>query len=416
MFNLAPLSLEGKSIQLTTLIRILVPLAIIAIAVGLYFVLPKKSQKGIKITKICIASTLLGLYLFKFFFWIARIVSISSSHTFTVDYLPRALGLDVSSYLILLMSATLYISAFVKKPCKLLNFFENTLLGIGLTYGIILLFRLDLIDVYDNLFHALNIQSMIFMLALIFVPIYLIKIKELQPKLSSFWYAVAGHIAITSLCMTGSLLLRGGNLSEMTFSYSLKQLGLKIDFPWHLLIVIPAFLIICFVVYYVISYINNKFILKINETKSEYRSKNEFFDLHAFSTKSLCCLQGFLILILLAAVIRQPQGTPLGLLCLIPFVMTIFCVLTVFEMEKLSTLAINDETIFDKNNKKLKKASIYLMFANLVFGLSFKKQIKNEREAIEDRKLREERRKQKLQQKLEQQKLQQQQEEENGKI
>lgn len=404
MFDLNPLSMSGKSIELTTLLRVLLPLGVIAVVAILFFSLCAKSKKGVFITKICLASTLSALYIFRFIFWIVRVVHISSNHTFTTNYLPRALGLDVPSYLILLSIASLFMSAFSKKQHKTLEFFEHTLLGVGLTYGLISIFRLDMIDVYDNLYHALNIQAIIFMIALIFVPLYLIKTNELKPKLSKFWYAIAGYTCIASLCMTVSLIMFNGNISEMTYSSTLRKIGWTVSFPWHLLIVIPVFLIICFAVYWIVSIIYNK--VSLDTETHEYHARNEFFDLYSFATKSICCLQGLLILIILATLIRKPLGTPLGLLCLLPFIMTVFCVYASFEMDKQSSL--NDEHVFDKGNKNIRPLIAYTLIGNVIFGLVLVKQIKNEREAIEYRKERIEKKRLKEQQKQEENK--------NGKI
>ena len=413
MFDLYPLSYNGNMIVITTLFRILFPLVTILLVAGLFFAFRTKSQKSIKITKIILASFLLFLYLFKAVFWIVRIITISENNTFSAQYITKAFGLDIPSFLVILSSVVLFISAFSKKPSKFMEFLKFTLLGVGLPSAIISLFTIDIIDIYDSYYHVLNIIAMLFNLLLIFIPLYLIKIKELKPSLDKYWYAISGYICLTSICMTLSLIIREGNLSEMTYSKILRKIGIQISFPWHLLIIIPCFLIISFILFYAITFVYKKIIEKDNDVKNEKEEKleqtpkrNEFFDLYAFATKSICCMQGFLVLIILSAIVRNPFGSIWGILCLIPLIMTIFCLLAVFEMEKQANL--NDEDIFNKGNKEAKKIIAFALIGDIFFGLSFAKQMKNERESIIERKEREEKRR------LREQKKKQEQEEQNS--
>ncbi len=408
MFDLYPLSYDGRMIVITTLFRVLFPIITLLVVAGLFFAFRTKSQKNIKITKITLASILLFLYIFKAIFWILRIITISETKTFSAQYITKAFGLDIPSFLILLSSIVLYISAFSNKPSKFMEFLKFTMLGVGLPSAMISLFTLDIIDIYDNYFHVLNIIAMLFNLLLIFIPLYLIKIKEIVPSLDKYWYAISGYICLTSICMSLSLIIREGNLSEMTYSKILRKLGIQISFPWHLLIIIPCFLLISFAIFYAITFVYKRTMKKNNddsqeENKLEAQKRNEFFDLYAFATKSICCMQGFLILIILSAIIRNPLGSIWGIFCLIPLVMTIFCLLAVFEMEKQADL--NDEHIFDKGNKQAKKIIAFTMIGDIFFGLSFLKQIKNERESIIERKQREEKRRLKEQKKKEEQNI-----------
>ena len=104
-------------------------------------------------------------------------------------------------------------------------------------------------------------------------------------------------------------------------------------------------------------------------------------------------MQGLLILIIVGTVTRNPIGTLWGLFCLLPLIMTIFCVWTANEMQKQAEL--DDERVFDKGNKEAKKIIIISLIGNVIFGLVAAKQIKNEREAIIERKQREEKHRQK---------------------
>ena len=392
MFDISPLTVSGKIATISLLLKILLPILFVALSVGLYFALCARSDKGKKITKIVLASTICVLYAFRFFFWLAR--AIVTSGSFSFSYFLLALGLNgnyaVTSLLMIICAVALFISAFAKQENMTLSFCKYTLLGVGFPFAIIQLFRVDMIiNTIDNVYHILNLISMMFTILLLVVPIYFIKIYELRPKLSKFWYAIAGYTSIASICMTLSLVTTSGNIAEMTYATSLRQLGISVNFPWHLLISIPAFLIICFVVYYLVTLIYKK--ITHDPVTLEYKHRNEFFELYSFATKSLCCMQGLLILIILATIIRNPLGSLWGLFCLVPLIMTIFCAYAALEMEEQAK--IDDEKVFEKGNREAKKIITLSIIGNVIFGLVIAKQIKNERENIIDRKQREEKRK-----------------------
>ena len=392
MFDLSPLS---KSIQFSVAFKNLLPIGILLLTFLLIYVMPAKSKKAVFVTKICSASVLLATFLFRFFFWIARAIHITSNHTFSTAFLPRALGLDIPMLLTLWLIVTLFVSAFDKKGGKFTQFLHHTALGVGLTYGIITMLRLDMLQRSDNLYHMLNIVEMIKMFAFVFVPLYLVKSKDIEPKISKFWYVIAGYACMMCLCLTFALnngTNGGGNYSEMLVSTTLRNIGIKIDLPWHLLIVTPVFLLICLLVYMLVKFVNGKF--RPENQSNKYVQKNEFFDLQAFAIKSVCCMQAFFIVIIIAALVNKPNGSPLGFLCLIPLVMTLFCVLCANRLESL-TYETNEQ-IFDRGNKALTSVKVYAMIGNCLYGLFFLKQLKNERESIEERKLREEKRRLKM--------------------
>ena len=385
---------DYSSYPLSLLLKILLPIFIVGVVVGLYFLLFKNTDKSKKITKIVLASIICFLYLARAIFYIVRIISLKI--TFTFAYFLTIFGINsvyaVTSLLMIIAVVALFVSAFSKEDSPLLDFCKHTLLGIGFPFGIIQLFRLDLVFLQSySAYHIVNIVSVIFTVLLLFIPVYFLKICELRPNLSKFWLAVTGYTIIASLCMTFSLLIVTGNIGEMVYATSLSKLGIKIDFPWHLLITIPAFLIICFIAYYIVTLCYKKF--THDPVTLEYRHRNEFFDLYAFATKSLCCMQGPLILIILATIIRTPLGSLWGLFCLVPLIMTIFCIWTAYEMENQAKL--DDERVFDKGNKDAKKIITISFIGNIIFGFVVAKQIKNERESIIERKEREEKKKHK---------------------
>lgn len=406
MFDINPLGKYGQLESLSTAFSILMPIISVLIVAGIWFLLASKSQKAVKITKIVMAVVLIALYLFRTIFWFVRTTTLTESGTFTIDYLVKTFGLDINFYLIIISVVALLWSAFSKKENKVLDLLMQTMLGIALPLGIISLFNQRLIiDINDRWYHSLNLASMLINIAFILYPLYLVKTKSMNVSLKNFWKAICVYICICSLTMLLSLLMKSTNVDEMLYSNTMQRMGIKIGFPWHLLLIFPIFLLLCLGINYlvclVINLLNKKYVQSDEQqTPATQKPKNDFFDLYAFATKSIACMQGFLILIILAVVIKAPQGTPFALLCLLPLVMTIFCLLAVFEMEKQAE--INDQTIFDANNKKAKKFLTFVFLGNALFGFSVLKQYRNEREAIEDRKLREEKKRLKEQQKQEQ--------------
>ena len=398
MFNLIPLSYEGEFIEITSLFRVLFPILTLVFVVGLFFLVPTKSKKATKITKITIASFLIIMYLIKIIFNVLRAYLINAENHNVERYLKLAFGLDIPSIMIILSCVVLFISAFSNKEFKFVEFLNYSLLGVGLPSAFISLFSTNIISLNDNYYHILNIISMLFNTALIFIPLYLLKTKDIKINMLNFWYAIAGYICALSICMTLSLVIREGNFSEMTYSQTLASIGIRVNFPWHLLIIIPIFLIISFVITYILSKIFKKYSYSYSnenfQAKDSQLKKNDFFDLYAFATKTVCCMQGFLILFILAAIIRNPYGSLWGIFCLIPLIMTLFCLFATFEMEKQAL--INDENIFNKDNKIAKKIITYVFLGNFIFGFSFMGQIKNERESIVERKQREEKRKNRM--------------------
>lgn len=388
MFNIQP------SFNLpTTLFYVLFPIISIVLCAGLFFVLPKKTPKRIKITKLVLGFLLVGMYVAKTAYLIYRYIALVGK--FDLAYVDKMFGLDLSFYFMLITAVYLIYSAFSNKKNIFIDILKNTIVSISFAYAVLALFNPRMIiNISDDWYHFSNLISMITNLVLLITPVYLIKSKDAEINLKNFWQGITGYILALCLCMTLNVMLKGANISELTSSYTLTKIfGTRINFPWFLLIVIPVFLLIAFGLYCLIRFI----ISKITHTKfiedQSKEKKNEFFDIYAFATKTVCCMQGILLLIIISTLVKKPQGNVWGLTCLIPFVMTIFCILTIDEMQKL--VNSNDETIFDKNNKTTKRILIYAFLGNFIFGFAFKAQLKNERENLIEYKKRMKRKRQK---------------------
>lgn len=377
MFNFEP-----NYTLLSTLFKVLLPVITLLVCAGLFFVLPHKSKKATKITKLVIGFALIAFYLAKTIFLICRYVKYSS---FSFAYIANIFGLDMNFYLMALTAFVLIYTAFSNKQSFVLDICKNTMAGIALPLAFLSLCNPKLIvSVSNPWYHITNLSSILINFVLILAPIYLIKLKEIKVSLRNYWQAISGYILILCTCMTLNIVLKSANISELSYSSTLNNiLGTRINFPWHLLIVIPVFLILAFGIYAieraVISIVTKqKFIEDI-----EIKNKSEFFDIYTFATKTICCMQGILLLIIVATLVKNPKvNSWLGLVCLVPLVMTIFCLLTIYEMQKYIDNA--DQTIFNKGDKRARKIITYAYIGNCIFGFALSSQFRNERDSIEE--------------------------------
>ena len=291
------------------------------------------------------------------------------------------------------------------------------MLGVALPLAFITLLNPRLIiDINDPWYHCVNLSPILTNALVMLCPLYLVLIGETEFNLAKFWKAICGFICISSISMTLALILNKNISGLLAMPNSNLLVKLKIAFPWYLLIVIPVFIALAFGIYALCWYLFKLFNKKAQEENNQeitedeqpaQPERNEYFDLYSFATKSIACMQGFLLLIILAVVVRAPQtGTFLGLFCLLPLIMTVFCVLAVFDMDKLAEE--NNEEIFEVNNPRAKRFLTFSFIGNPLFGLVILKQYKNERASIQERKVREEKRRKREQQKLEEQLAQEQ--------
>ena len=383
-------SIEFNPKSFTTLFKVLLPIISLLICAGLFFVLQAKSKKAKKITKLSLGFSLLGFYLVKTIFLIYQYAHAKS---FKVSSFGAIFGLDMNFFFMAITIFVLLYSGFSERKGNFLELFKNTMLGVIFPLAMLNLANPRLfVSVYYNWYHITSLSSYIMNIIMIIAPIYLIKSKDIEVSLKNFWQAIAGYIFALGLCLTISITLNI-YLSELTNPSTLNRiLKASITFPWNLLIVVPLFLLIAFGIYCLVRLV----VCKLNKEAFYEQvddNKNEFFDIYTFATKTVCCMQGVLLLIIFATVIRNQKVTPnwLGLLCLIPVIMTVFCLLTVFEMQKY--IDLDDQTIFDEGDERAKEIFTYAYFGNLLYAFVLVHQFKSERENIEDQKRRLERKK-----------------------
>ena len=386
MFNIEP----SFNIP-TTLFYVLFPIISIVLCAGLFFLLPSKSKKAVKVTKIVLAFSLIAIYLARTIFVVYRYVTLLGRFEFS--YIDKMFGLDLNFYFIVMTSVYLLYSAFSSKNNFFMDLIKNTMISIAFPFALLILFNPKMIiNISDDWYHFGNLTAMLINLVLLISPLYLVKSKDIDVNLKNFWQGIAGYILALCLCMTLNIIIKGANISELSSSYTLNRIiGTNIGFPWFLLIVIPIFLIISFAVYCLIRLIVALITHQSYLDAPVREKKNDFFDIYNFATKTVCCMQGILLLIILATLVKKPEGNILGIICLIPFVMTIFCLLAVKEMQKY--VDNYDESLFEKGNKNAKRIITFAFIGNFIFGFALNNQFKNERESILENKRRLERKK-----------------------
>lgn len=384
-------SIEFNPKSFTTLFKVLLPIISLLICAGLFFVLQAKSKKAKKITKLSLGFSLLGFYLVKTIFLIYQYAHAKS---FKASSFGAIFGLDMNFFFMAITVFVLLYSGFSEKKGNFLELFKNTMLGVIFPLAMLNLVNPRLfVSVYYNWYHITSLSSYIMNIIMIITPIYLIKSKDIEVSLKNFWQAIAGYIFALGLCLTISITLNI-NLSELTYPSTLNRiLKASLTFPWNLLIVVPLFLLIAFGIYCLVRLVVCKIRKEAFYEQVYNDDKNEFFDIYTFATKTVCCMQGILLLIILATVLRNQKVTPnwLGLICLIPVIMTVFCLLTVFEMQKY--IDCTDQSIFDEGDERAKEIFTFAYFGNLLFAFVLVHQFKSEKENIEDQKRRLERKK-----------------------
>ena len=263
---------------------------------------------------------------------------------------------------------TLILSACVKKENRFLQFMYNILFGCAMVGGILTFCYPDCLNKNYPFFHFINIQTVLVHSLLIFVPLYLIKIKEFKVEIKNIWKPLAGYNFIGSLAMTTSII--SGNNFAFSLDFGLVDLGLP--FPWHLPVVlcivyaISAALYGCFEL---ARFIKSKLAKKDEATQTslglEPQKKQFGLDKIAYTVGNTCAiLFGTLILLIIAALIGSPatpggKTTMLGLLCLLGFAYMI----AILFVSKFSKGYLQTNILQDKNK------TITLVVLTFIFAL-----------------------------------------------
>lgn len=338
-------------------------LFVILVIIGLLFALNSRTEKGQKITKIILATFLLILELGRIIWKICQHIHINGS----IDGFDWWWNISFQMCAIMTWTTiiTLYVSAFVKnKDNLIIKILENILLGTAMVGGILTFIYPDLIDGNMPFFHFRNIQTVLTHALLIFVPLWLIKIKELKVRLKNIWMPALGFLYVGCFAMMMSLY------SGQNFAYSIKcdlmeDVGLNITFPWHLILLILIIFCLTLLIYGIgelIYYLKNK-----NEEKPIKIAKEKY----NFSSAIICFILAgvqsvlMLMLISLAMYDQTNQTSPYAIFCIFPFIFGVLLIYLGMEYLKIS----KNENLY--NLVSSKKYSILLIISfvlNIVFG------------------------------------------------
>lgn len=259
---------------------------------------------------------------------------------------------------------TLILSACLKKENRFLQYLYNILFACAMIGGILTFCYPDLLSADRPFLHFENIQTVTVHALLIFVPIYLIKIKEFKVEFKNFWKVFVGYVFIGCVSMTASLI--SGNNFAYALNFDLIDLGLP--FPWHLpvlMLILSAFSAVIYGIFELIRYLRGKKVSAL-APQSEVEQKEENVSNVQVKSKLSLALYivsivsaivfGTLILLGEASMIGKDSKTLLGLLCLLPLVYMILMLVFAEQNKKY----ISGE--FDKSNYKKHITLISLTF------------------------------------------------------
>src|SRR5574344_1511546 len=310
-------------------------LFVLSTILALYFSLYAKSEKGIKITKIVLASFLLLLEISRIIWGIVG--HIKSNGTIDGFNWWWTISFQMCAIMTWTTIVTLFLSAFLKKDNKVLKILYNILMGCALIGGVLTFCYPDLIHESRPFFHFQNIQTVLVHTLLIFVPIYLLKIKEFKVELKNFIYCLLGFVGVGSIAMTAS------EISGQNFAYALRfdlleDVGIKIPFPWHYFVtfaIICSFSLILYCMFELVRYLHNKKNGILIE-KTILTTNDKIF----YTTYITAIFFGILSLIILPylAFGTSPIKSWAGLICVLPLILAILIVIWAFALRNKEIL------------------------------------------------------------------------------
>ncbi|MCL2362799.1 MAG: YwaF family protein [Defluviitaleaceae bacterium] len=280
-------------------------LLVIGALFALYFGLHAKTDKGIRITKTVLASTMLffegGRYIYLMIYY-------SSIHS-SFDWIGR-IPFSMCGIMSITTIAVLYVSAFHKTNGRTMQLFYNILFGCAMWGGILTFGSPEIINGEFSIMHFRNFQSIFIHIMLIFAPIYLIKIGELKVRLKNFWMVAVGYLAIGIISMTGSQTT-GNNYANALYIDMIRGWNIHIPFPWHLPPMFLALLVVPAVYYCVFEFAYKKW--------NPLPAQSKQFSKGQWTILSCGFILSFALILLIPSWLgATPIENGLGLLCLVP--------------------------------------------------------------------------------------------------
>ena len=323
------------------------------------FLFSAKSDKGKRITKLALAAVLIVLE-------VGRTIYKYKMHVYNGGTAKDFnwwwnISFQMCAIMCWTTIVTLILSAFLKKDNKLLQFLYNILFGCALVGGVLTFAYPDCLTEDRAFLHFVNIQTVIVHALLIFVPIYLIKIKEFKVEIKNIWKTLAGYVAVGCIAMSASLI--SGN--NFAFSLKFDMIDLGLPFPWHLPVVMLVLFGIDVVLYgsfEIVRLIKKKMNKqqtleeKVVKTKPEYYSRLGLVTQIVSNVSAI--LFGALIMLGTASLIGNTKAK-LGVLCLLGLVYMILLLVFAEKHKKY----INQK--FDNNKAK----HITFIVLTMIFAL-----------------------------------------------
>ena len=291
---------------------------VLVAALIILLLLPKRSAKAVKITKITIAVLLVILEIGRFVWYYLR----AQAYNDRFDWWAR-INFHMCTMMVWLNATTLILSCFLKKENKLLNLFYHVIIGIGLWGALITFIYPEFADPFFEIWHFRNSQTITTHILLIVSPIYLLITKHFKIELKNIWVILGG------LLMVGQISSLAGACDNFNFAYCfyckfLRKIGILIPFPWHIVFILCVFFIVDFFIWFIIE------VVRAKRQHKKLAIKITKFEVLAFIYTVIHVLMHPFLM----KAILPKTPTLLGLLFLIPIFTYVFGIYTIHKITK----------------------------------------------------------------------------------
>lgn len=309
--NLLPEAIEW----VFTINHLYMLLYVITIILGLLFILPKKSEKGKRITYLVLGIVIAVLEILRMV-WRRGWVS-SNGLPINADFWWWTISFQICAISAWSTVVTMIWSCFAKKDNYFLQFMYRVLLGVSLVGAALALIYPDMIDGAFSFFHFRNQQTIVTHALLVFVPIYLLKSKRFVVKRSDLWKVAFGWFAAICISMSASLIC-GQNFGFALRCSLMEDIGIMIPFPFHLVVLAGIMMFISFLVYGLAILLQNR------KGKKALAPAITIVDKKAHHLSVGLFIASFMIgpssLVLLSLSVTRPSWW--GIICLLPIPLT----------------------------------------------------------------------------------------------
>ncbi len=355
MFNLSTYYDKiGGFFEISTLLYCLLGVAIIALAVGLAFLIKRFEGKK---TNMILGISILSCIAVVFLFALLRSV-------FTQYSIKDFFHLDFFMITALTMGVALIVSNF-KKADNILRF--------AIVFSVILfvfnIYKHNLFKEFEYILHITSIFRITTYLLLLASGIYLTISKKLNFAFSGVYNVIICYIILFATTAMFSLLT--SNDASYTFSNRfLMDIGLKLDFPYLLIISLMSTIFVMICIYTCLFFATRKFHKQNNKV-------NEFVDILGFIYKLAAILQG-IILLCVCSFFIEINSNKLFAICYL-YIIASYCLVYAATIHIDSHLYSSPDVV-TLNSQKLQ---ILTYSFNPFISVYVKKSIKNEIDSIE---------------------------------